>query len=311
MIVDCHSHYWEPRHLESAWVQQLGRIAREHDDDRLCITPEAYRTGLRGAERAIVFGLQARAAGIMVDNDDVAAFVRRMGGGVVGFLSVDPTDPGAADEVERASQDLGLRGVKLGPPYQDVSPLDPRALRVFERCARLGLPVLIHQGAIFASAGHLAEANPILLDDVALKFPSLRIIIAHLGHPWVHETAIVMRRHPNVFGDVAALYRRPRMLMDGLSAAREYGVLDKVLFGTDYPFTSVAGSIDGITRVVEAMSAAFPGHVGPEDLEALLHRSTFELLELPDDGISLHAGAAPAVAAAGEGGAAQKGDSRA
>jgi uncharacterized protein len=280
MITDCHSHYWEPRHLQEGWLSQLGRIKSGEQNERVCVTPEGYRRGMGPAERSIVFGMQARAAGIMVDNDDVAAFVRRVGGGTVGFLSVDPNDEAAADEVERASQDLGLCGVKLGLPYQGISPLDPRAMRVFERCERLGLPVLVHQGAIFSSAGRMVEANPLLLDDVALKFPKLKLIIAHLGHPWVNETAVVMRRHPNVFSDVSALYRRSSMMMAGLSAAHEYGVLDKVLFGTDYPFTDVESSIAGLSRIFEAMSGMFPAALGPAHLEELLHRPTFDLLEI-------------------------------
>jgi uncharacterized protein len=301
MLIDCHTHYWEPKHLGEGWLAQVGRIKSGEADERVCVTPDGYRRGTRPAERSIVFGMQAKAADIMVDNDDVAAFVKRMGGGVIGFLSVDPNDPGAADEVERASQDLGLRGVKLGLPYQAISPVDPRAMRVFERCERLGLPVLVHQGAIFSSAGRMIEANPILIDDVALKFPDLKVIIAHLGHPWVKETAVVMRRNPNVFSDVAALYRRPTMMMAGLSAAHEYGVLDKVLFGTDYPFTDVEGSIAGLTRIFEAMSKTFPGELGPTQLEELLHRPTFEMLELPDDGVSLQRPDAAAVGVDGGG----------
>ncbi|MBS1844602.1 MAG: amidohydrolase [Actinobacteria bacterium] len=302
MIIDCHTHYWEPKHLGEAWLAQVGRIKSGEVNERVCVTPDVYRRAMRPAARSIVFGMQAKAAGIMVDNDDLADFVTRMGGGVIGFLSVDPTDPGAADEVERASQDLGLRGVKLGLPYQAISPVDERALRVFERCERLGLPVLVHQGAIFSSAGRMVEANPILLDDVALKFPQMKLIIAHLGHPWVNETAIVMRRNPNVFSDVAALYRRPTMMMAGLSAAHEYNVLDKVLFGTDYPFTNVEGTIEGLTPIFEAMSRTFPGELGPSHLEELLHRPTLELLELPDDGVSLQRPDAAGVGADGAGG---------
>jgi predicted TIM-barrel fold metal-dependent hydrolase len=280
VIVDCHTHYWRAEHLQPPWTSQLSRIALDGGADPLEITLDSYRDGIRGAQRSIVFGLQARAAGIMVPNDAVAAFVETAGPDVVGFLSVDPTDPGAPDEVERSAQDLGLVGVKLGPLYQGTSPSDPRVMRIFERASTLGLPVLIHQGAVFASAGRLAEANPILLDDVALAFPELKLIIAHMGHPWVNETAVVMRRHQNVFADLAAVHRRPFMLTNALAAAKEYGVMDKVLFGTDFPFTSVEASIAGMRRVVRNMEQRFPDHVCEADLEAILHRPTFELLEL-------------------------------
>lgn len=281
MITDCHSHFWTPDHTESPWAEQTHRISRTHDSgNRGNVTPQSYAAGMDGADRSIVFGLQAPASGIRVLNDDIAMFVRSAGPSVVGFASVDPRDDGAAEEVERAAQDLGLRGLKLGPTYQGTSPLDPRTMRVFERANALGLPVLIHQGAVFVSSGRLADANPVMLDDVALTFPELRIVIAHMGHPWVDEAAVVMRRHRNVFADIAAMIKRPTMLARGLTAAKEYGVLDKVLFGTDFPFSSVGDTVTGLRRVVQHMQSRFLDPVTLEDAEALIHRPTFELLGL-------------------------------
>lgn len=279
MIIDCHTHYWVRDHMESTWAAQTERISRTHDaGNRSSVTQESHQAGTRGADGSIVFGLQARASGIHVSNDDVAEFVKDAGPNVVGFLSVDPTEDGATEEVERAALELGLQGVKLGPPYQAISPVDPRCMRVFAKAESLGLPVLIHQGAVFVSSGRLNDANPLLIDDVALAFPDLKIVIAHMGHPWVHETAIVMRRHPNVFADIAAMIKRPNMLTQGLLAAKEYGVLDKVLFGTDFPFASVEDTISSLRRVIEHMQQTVLDPVTTEEIEALIHRPTFDLL---------------------------------
>jgi predicted TIM-barrel fold metal-dependent hydrolase len=284
MITDSHSHFWAHQYMRPPWTTSLWRTATaasKHDQHE--VTVASYRAGIEPAERAVVFGLQAQAAGIMVPNDAVAAFARELGPSVVGFMSVDPTLDGSADEVERCAGELGLKGVKLGPIYQGTSPLDPRMLRIFERANALGLPVMIHQGAIFANAGRLSDANPLLLDDVALAFPDLRIVIAHLGHPWVHETAVVMRRHPNVFADISAIARRPSMLAMGLAAAKEYGVLDRVLFGSDFPFFTAQETIERTTRVVEAMGRASLTVITEGELDAILHRPTFDLLELEGD----------------------------
>jgi predicted TIM-barrel fold metal-dependent hydrolase len=227
-----------------------------------------------------VFGLQADAAGIHVPNDEVAAFVKAVGGRTVGFMSVDPTRHDAADEIERCVSDLGLRGVKLGPIYQGTSPLNPLATRVFARAERLGLPIMIHQGAIFANAGRLADANPLLIDDVAIAFPDLKIVIAHLGHPWIHETAVVLRRHANVFADTSAIGNRPTMLAAGLSAAKEYGVLDKLLFGSDSPMVASSSAADALAAVVGHMERSALTPITDEELHDLLHRPSFELLGL-------------------------------
>jgi predicted TIM-barrel fold metal-dependent hydrolase len=196
-------------------------------------------------------------------------------------MSVDPTRHDAVDEIERCQADLGLLGIKLGPIYQGTSPLNPLTMRVFAAAERRGLPVMIHQGAIFPNAGRLADANPLLLDDVAIAYPDLRIVIAHMGHPWVHETAVVMRRHQNVFADTSAIANRPTVLATALSAAKEYGVLEKVLFGSDSPMVSAASSAAALARVVAHMQQFALTPITDEELHGIMHRPSFELLGLP------------------------------
>ncbi|WP_433508903.1 amidohydrolase family protein [Nonomuraea sp. CA-143628] len=282
MITDVHTHFWVPDHQGPPWTDGLGRVSTRLAADAIDrVTVESYRRQVAPAERTIVFGLQAQASGIMVPNDSVAAFVREVGGRTVGFMSVDPTRHDAVDEIERCHADLGLRGIKLGPIYQGTSPLHPLTMRVFSAAERLGLPVMIHQGAIFANAGRLADANPLLLDDVAIAFPELRVVIAHMGHPWVHETAIVMRRNPHVYADTSAIASRPTVLANALSAAKEYGVLDKVLFGSDSPMVSAGSAAAALTRVVARMRHIAHTPITDEELHALLHRPSFELLGIP------------------------------
>jgi predicted TIM-barrel fold metal-dependent hydrolase len=283
MITDVHTHFWTPDHLGSPWVDGLGRVSRSlsaAEIDR--VTVDSYAEQKSPAKRTIVFGLQAHASGIVVPNDAVAAFARRIGGETVGFMSVDPTRHDAVNEIERCHADLGLKGIKLGPIYQGTSPLNPWTLRVLKVAERRGLPVMIHQGAIFASAGRLADAVPLLLDDVAIAFPDLRIVVAHMGHPWVHETVAVMRRHANVYADTSAIPSRPTMLANALSAAKEYGVLHKVLFGSDSPMVAASQAVAVLHKVVARMQQVAYTPITDEELQDLLHRPSFELLGLAD-----------------------------
>jgi uncharacterized protein len=141
--------------------------------------------------------------------------------------------------------------------------------------------VMIHQGAIFANAGRLVDANPLLLDDVAIAFPELRMVIAHIGHPWVYEAVVVMRRHKNVYADTSAIANRPTVLATALSAAKEYGVLDKVLFGSDSPMVSAESAAAALARVVAHMQQFALTPITDEELHAILHRPSFELLGIP------------------------------
>ena len=184
-----------------------------------------------------MLAFDAPAAGFVVPNDYVASYVARDPARLIGFGSVDPSSPGALDELERMKRDLGLAGCKLGPIYQDVDPLGPEFLRVCEALERLELPMLIHQGTTFARAGSLLQARPILLDEIALRFPELRIVIAHMGHPWFEEAIAVVRRHPHVYADVSALVAPALAPLQGARRRRSSTAwTHKLLFGTDFPF---------------------------------------------------------------------------
>ena len=108
--------------------------------------------------------------------------------------------------------------------------------------------MLLHTGTTFVAQAPLECTLPRHLDRVATRFPEVRIIMAHLGHPYEGECVVVIRKHPNVYADVSALHYRPFQLYHSLMLVQEYGVWDKVLFGTDYPFTTVTASIDGVAE---------------------------------------------------------------
>lgn len=281
MITDCHTHFWHHDCFSPPWTTTIQRIESDGKAaDRDNVSHEAYIAGTAPASRTIVFGIQAQAAGIMVPNDETAEFVKGLDTDSVGFLSVDPTKPGALEEMERSAQDLGLRGLKLGAPYQGINPIDPRAMAVFRQADVLGLPIIIHQGAIFTTAGRVADMNPAYIDDVATAFPNLPIVIAHVGHPWVNEAVVVMRRHQNVFADLSAIPRRPERLANALAAAKEYGVVNKLLFGSDFPLVTVESTIENIRSVNDHMRKNWITALDDDELEGIFHRDTFSLLGL-------------------------------
>ena len=176
--------------------------------------------------------------------------------------------------------DLGLVGCKLGPIYQNVDPLGPEFLRVCEALERLELPMLIHQGTTFARAGSLLQARPILLDEIALRYPKLKIVIAHIGHPWFDEAIAVVRRHPHVYADISALVTRRWLLYQALVSAIEYRVEHKLLFGTDFPFFSAqADDRRPALGHRHGLRADMPV-IDEQVVEDIIHRPTLELLEI-------------------------------
>jgi uncharacterized protein len=277
VIVDIHTHVGEyPGHIEERFAEQareawpeviLGGTLEDH-----------HERALDGVDKAVVLAFAAPAAGFVVPNDYVAAYVAGDPERLLGLGAVDPTSAGAIEELERMKHDLGLVGCKLAPIYQDFDPLGPHFLRICAELERLELPMLIHQGTTFARAGSLMQARPVLLDEIALRHPELRIVIAHMGHPWLSEAIAVVRRHPHVYADVSALAGRRWLLYNGLLEAIEYRVAHKLLFGTDFPFFTARQTIDGLRSLAgHPFGREMPG-IDPEVIEGIIERPSLELL---------------------------------
>jgi hypothetical protein len=210
----------------------------------------------------------------------VAEFVAAAPTRRLGFLSVHPEVPGAEAELERARTELGLVGIKLGPNYQVFDPLGPAAFRVYELAERHGLPILFHQGASPVREAPLRFAHPLLMDEIAIAFPQLRVVMAHLGHPWQRETIVTIRKHPHVYADVSALFYRPWSFYEGLRLAHEWGALDKLLFGSDFPIATPAETAAGLRAVNAPIAGTALPPVPLDAIEHLIERDPLPLLGL-------------------------------
>jgi predicted TIM-barrel fold metal-dependent hydrolase len=279
MKIDCHTHVGESAHLTKDFVRDA-RIASGNPNQQLAVDLDDHWKTMQFVEKAIVLGFRAHHVGYVVPNEYVAGYVQQHPEKLAGFASIDPHDDDAIEQLDHCIQDMKLKGLKLGPIYQNMHPQDPRFLRLFQRAAELDIPILIHQGTTFCHDVSLEYANPILLQPIALKFPGLRMVIAHLGHPWIGETISLIRKHANLYADLSALHYRPWQFYNALVLAKEYGVLHKLLPGSDYPVTTPQASTDGLRSVnAPAKGTAMP--TIPEDqIETILERDSFALLGL-------------------------------
>jgi predicted TIM-barrel fold metal-dependent hydrolase len=250
VIVDCHTHLWAPSHLGSPFTDEVRGAGGAAPDLRA--DPETHTRGTGAADAVCVFAFRARRLGVCVPNDYIAEYVATDPGRLYGYACVDPTEPGAGAELDRAVHELGLRGLKLVPTYGGWHPLDERALDVYARAEELGLPVTFHFGTTPHPLAELEYARPIHADEIARRFPRLRIVIAHVAHPWEVEALVVCRKHEHVYADVSALVYRPYQLYGTLRLAVEYAVDGKLLLGSDFPWVTTAGQIDGLRRLTVA-----------------------------------------------------------
>lgn len=284
MIVDVHSHTWNYREHWSAQSQQQVRLARAGQEVDLAVTYEAYRAGATHCDWTIVFGGKARLSGLWVDDRYVAQYAAAHADTCIGFLSVDPTQEGWEEELHFGHQELGLKGIKLLPVYAGFYPQESRLDPLWQYASKHALPVILHTGTTFVSQAPLDCTLPRHLDAVARRFPEVKIVLSHLGHPYEGECVAVIRKHPQVYADVSALHYRPFQLYHSLMLVQEYGVWPKLLFGSDYPFTTVDASIAGLRGLNRMLAGTSLPRLAEEEIEALIHRNSLEVLGIPRPG---------------------------
>ncbi|MCC7498810.1 MAG: amidohydrolase [Bryobacterales bacterium] len=278
MIVDCHTHIWRAEH----WSEEMNReasIARGAPA-QIHITEEEHWKAMEPATRAVVFGFRCSHLGLSVPNELVIGYVNQHPEKLIGFAAIDPYEADYLDQMRHCFETLGFRGLKLAPIYQNYHCMDPRMLPVYDYCQSRGIPVLFHQGTTFPRRAPLRYARPVDLEDIALAYPGLRMVIAHMGHPWMDETTVLIRKQPNVYADVSALYYRPWQFYNGLMIAQEYGCLHKLLLGSDYPFTTPGETVQRLRRVNEVTGNSGLPQVSLQAMEELIERDTVSLLNL-------------------------------
>lgn len=174
-------------------------------------------------------------------NQQVAFLVEAHPDVFVGFGSVDPLKgAGAVAGIHEAAR-LGLRGLKFHPSAQRFSPTDRTVYPVWEAAAEHGLICLVHTGFTGLGAGTpggmgvaLRYARPLALDEVAADFPELTLIAAHPPWPWEEEGIAVIRHKTNLYLDLSGW--SPKYFSEGLRRAVAGPLVDRTLFGSDFPF---------------------------------------------------------------------------
>jgi predicted TIM-barrel fold metal-dependent hydrolase len=141
---------------------------------------------------------------------------------------------------------------------------------------------MIHMATTFSSGVPLEYARPALVDQVAVEYPELRIVLAHLGHPWEAEAIAAVRKQPHLFADVSALYYRPWQFYNAMRLVAEYGAGGKLLFGSDFPATTTAESMAGLRNVNAVLGQSGLPRIPEELIEGIIHRDALALLGIPD-----------------------------
>ena len=203
------------------------------------------------------------------------ALFESSGGRLLPTSTVDPTAGAAAvTAAGRAwEKSPGLVALKLYPGYRAFYPHDRRLAPVYEFAARRRLPVMIHQGDTMDPNGLLKYARPLEVDEVAVQYRDVALVLCHLGNPWVEETAEVVYKNENVYTDTSGLLGPPKLPYFATmvercrrrlaSAIATIGASDRVLYGSDWPLESIAtavGLVEGLDLPEEDRAAILGGN---------------------------------------------------
>lgn len=200
---------------------------------------EYYRARKIGC---VVFTVDERLTGRPpIPNDEVAAFAAENADIMFAFASVDPTRGAeAVADARRLVAAGGIRGFKLHPPLQQFHANDPQVYPFYEVINEAKLPVIFHTGHSGIGTGQrggggvrLKYGNPMDIDDVAVDFPDMPIIMAHPSFPWQDEAISICLHKPQVYIDLSGW--SPKYFSPTLVQYANTLLKHKVLFGSDYP----------------------------------------------------------------------------
>ncbi|MCS5574073.1 MAG: amidohydrolase family protein, partial [Pseudomonadales bacterium] len=229
MIVDVHTHL--PSHQDTVPPDDMVTETAMRSGEAVQLTNSIadYLRDMEAVDKAFIFGIAPRpwlpekqvllTGGWSEDqnhNDVASETAKHAPDKIIPFMSLHPLDPNWNDEYDRCVGDLGCKGIKLGPNYQDFDPTGPEAFALFARLEADQIPIVFHQGTSPMTEAPLTYAHPLTSDKIAMAFPNLTMVLAHLAHPWQTDCLSVVRKHPNVWADVSAQFYRPYSFWQGM-----------------------------------------------------------------------------------------------
>jgi predicted TIM-barrel fold metal-dependent hydrolase len=221
----------------------MGRYFRYQPQHQTVPEMAAYYRKLKMA--FVVFTVDGeKGASGKITNEEIAELAHQHSDVAIPFASINPHR--GAEGVRLAKKlinEYGVKGFKFHPSVQGFFPNDRMAYPLYEAIAEAKLPALFHSGQTGVGAGtrggggiRLKYSHPMLLDDVAVDFPDMPIVIAHPSFPWQEEALSVATHKPQVYIDLSGW--SPKYFPPILVQYANTLLKDKVLFGSDYPVLS-------------------------------------------------------------------------
>jgi len=248
-IIDTHAQLWTAEAIMSMPDAMRENYVRVFANNLPSIDDTITDMALAGVSKSVIVAVDAEVKwGYRVSNELVTEAVSKNPDKLIGFASVDPNNgEGARNELRRAVKEDDMRGLKLVPHLCEIQVNEPVMYPLYEEAQELGIPVLFHMGTQFHAGTKLKFCRPIDVDEVAVDFPDLKLIIAHFGWPWYEEALAVAHRNTNVYFNIAGW--APKRIPDFVWSYMKGPVKEKVLLGSDYPLVSRKRIMDELAGI--------------------------------------------------------------
>ncbi|MCI8453322.1 MAG: amidohydrolase [Lachnospiraceae bacterium] len=178
----------------------------------------------------------------IVSNEEIRLIMDTVPDRFIGFASADPRQEDAKEKLERAFTELKLAGLKLNLSHLQMGPSDERLKPLYACCVKYNKPVMFHSGFSWEPDSPSKYGRPILYEDVAVEYPTLRFCLSHLGWPWVDELMMLLLKYPNVYTDTATVFMDSpknyyeQIFMKNMAPGwLQNNLMDKVMYGSNLP----------------------------------------------------------------------------
>jgi len=276
MIVDCHTRIWaSPEEMGSG---SAGWLERNSGQPNLSADPADHAAATEGVDAVLVWGFRSRHLDAEIPNTFIADYAAQHRDRIVGVAAVDPLAPDAIERLTNVAERPEFAAVTVCPAGQAFHPAHSRAWRVYELCAERKIPVFFECGVDLAPSAAMEFARPALLDEIARALPELTMVVGDMGRPWVDEAVALLTRHANVYAEIASLLRRPWEAYRALLAAHERRAGEKLLFGSDFPFSTAPAAIEQLYRINEITRGTGLPAVPREVLRGIVERDALDAL---------------------------------
>ena len=218
-------------------------------------------------------------------NNKLSEYINKYNEKMVGFAVVRPDeDQLSTSSLESATRKIGLKGIVLYCSDWGIHPTNSRNMRVYESALELKLPVFFHNAGVdIKRKAFLDYAQPYLLDEVAREFPSLKFVIGNMGAPFIEQTLIMVAKHENVYADLTIKPKNVWQTYNTVIAAYEYGVMDKLLFGSGFPTYSPEQCIETLLGFNMQLADTNLPAVPRVSIKSIIERDTLSILGINEE----------------------------